>query len=63
MLRLTVCANLLALPSTAVPIGIGSAGIPLGVQVMGEQHSDDVCLDVAATIERAFPPITPIDPR
>ena len=61
-LRLVVAANLLGLPATAVPIGVGARGLPLGVQVIGEHHRDDLCLDVAADIEAHFEVITPIDP-
>lgn len=62
-LRLIVVCNVLGLPATALPVGATAEGVPLGVQVIAEQHGDDRCLAVASIIEEAFEPLTPIDPR
>ena len=40
-----------------------SAGLPIGVQVIGDRFQDLACLDAAEAIERAIGVATPIDPR
>jgi amidase len=62
MIRLTVAANALGLPSVCVPVG-SADGLPLGVQVMGAPFREPECLWVAQRIEAAFGALTPIDPR
>jgi amidase len=54
-------ANLLGLPSVAVPTGVAD-GLPTGVQVYAERWREDVALDAAEVIERHLGRITPIDP-
>lgn len=46
--------NVLGLPSTAVPLGLGREGLPIGVQVVGNVNQDRLCLAVACELERAF---------
>lgn len=46
--------NVMELPSTAVPLGLGAEGLPLGVQVIGTNGRDDVTIRVAMELERAF---------
>ncbi|ODM88194.1 Fatty-acid amide hydrolase 2 [Orchesella cincta] len=41
-------------PVTQVPLGLGSKGLPLGVQVVGGMHSDHITISVAEELERAF---------
>lgn len=60
-LRVVVCANILGLPSVAVPVGIAD-GLPQGVQVIGDRYREDLCLDAAQAIEDALGIFTPIDP-
>lgn len=50
----TAIFNMLGLPVTQVPLGLGSWGVPLGVQVVGNLHNDHLTLAVAAELERAF---------
>ncbi len=56
----TAIFNVLKLPVTAVPMGLGREGIPLGVQVASIHHNDHVTLAVAEELERSqggwFPP-------
>ncbi|WP_169580983.1 amidase family protein [Microbacterium thalassium] len=46
-LRLTVAANFLGLPAVAVPAGLDSGGVPLGVQLIGPAHADRFVLSAA----------------
>jgi fatty acid amide hydrolase 2 len=46
--------NLTGLPVTEVPLGLGSKGLPLGVQVVGGRDRDHVTIAVARELERVF---------
>ncbi len=46
--------NLAAVPVTQVPLGLGSAGLPLGVQVAAAPDRDHVSIAVALELERVF---------
>jgi len=46
--------NLAAVPVTQVPLGLGSRGLPLGVQVAAGPGRDHVSIAVAMELERAF---------
>ncbi|XP_055597359.1 fatty-acid amide hydrolase 2 [Uranotaenia lowii] len=46
--------NVLGLPSTSVPLGLGREGLPIGLQVVGNRNQDRLCLAVACELERAF---------
>lgn len=50
----TAIINVLELPSTQVPLGLGRQGVPLGVQVVGAHGRDHVTIAVAMELERAF---------
>lgn len=50
----TAIINTLGLPATAVPLGIGSEGLPIGLQVVANRNQDRLCLAVASELERAF---------
>ena len=50
----TAIMNVMELPSTAVPLGLNAAGLPLGVQVVGIHDHDHVTIAVAKALERAF---------
>jgi fatty acid amide hydrolase 2 len=48
----TAVFNLFGLPVTQVPLGLGSEGLPLGVQVVGAPGHDHVSIAVALELER-----------
>ena len=49
----TAIFNVLAVPVTAVPMGLSRHGLPLGVQVASAHHNDHVTLAVARELERS----------
>jgi fatty acid amide hydrolase 2 len=49
----TAIFNLYGLPATQVPLGIGSEGLPLGVQVVARPGADHVCFAIALELEAA----------
>lgn len=50
----TAIVNLLGLPSTAVPMGLGREGLPIGLQVIAGRNQDRLCLAIARELEKAF---------
>ncbi len=60
--RLLIAVNLLGLPATAVPAGLTTDGVPLGVQVIASRYREDLSLDAAEAIEAHCGLRTPIDP-
>jgi aspartyl-tRNA(Asn)/glutamyl-tRNA(Gln) amidotransferase subunit A len=42
-------------PAATVPCGFSAAGLPIGVQVVGPRHADDLVLAACAAIEAALP--------
>ncbi|XP_062534223.1 fatty-acid amide hydrolase 2-B-like [Armigeres subalbatus] len=50
----TAIINVLGFPSTAVPLGLGREGLPIGLQVVANVNQDRLCLAVACELERAF---------
>lgn len=50
----TAIINTLGLPATAVPLGLGTEGLPIGLQVVANANQDRLCLAVACELERAF---------
>lgn len=53
-------ATLLWLPATVVPVGLvagGSAGLPVGVQIVGPYLGDRTTLQVAGVVERLLGPV------
>lgn len=46
--------SLAGLPVTQVPLGLGSQGLPLGVQVVGGMDADHLTIAAALELERAF---------
>lgn len=62
LMRPVMPANVLGLPSAAVPAGLVD-GLPVGVIVNGPAWSEHTCLEIAEDIELAgLAPPTPIDP-
>lgn len=51
--------NVLGFPATAIPLGLGSEGLPLGVQVIANMNNDRMCFAVAEELEKAFGGWTP----
>lgn len=49
--RFSQPANVTGLPALTVPTGVDSAGLPIGVQIMGRPFAEDVIIGVAAAYE------------
>jgi Asp-tRNA(Asn)/Glu-tRNA(Gln) amidotransferase A subunit family amidase len=45
-----VIANVLGLPAVTVPMGVSTAGLPIGVQLMGRPNEDELVLATAARL-------------
>lgn len=51
----TAIFNVLRLPSTTVPLGLGpKEGLPIGLQIVANRNNDRLCLAVASELEQAF---------
>jgi hypothetical protein len=51
----TIPASLAGLPGMSVPAGLGSDGLPLGLQIIGKAFDEQTVLDVGLAIEQARP--------
>ena len=51
----TASANLAGIPGVSVPCGLSSAGLPIGLQLVGRHWSEDVLLNLASVFEKEFP--------
>ena len=62
--RLTFAANLHGNPAISIPAGTLD-GLPIGLQVVGRHHSEQLLLDLALSVERArpWPLVAPGSPR
>jgi amidase len=60
LMRFVTPMNLLGIPVVCVPTGV-AAGLPTGVQVIGDRFREDLCLAAGSAIEAALGRITPID--
>ena len=49
----TVTVNLAGLPGVSVSVGLDSAGLPLGLQIIGRPWDEAEMLNIATTVERA----------
>jgi aspartyl-tRNA(Asn)/glutamyl-tRNA(Gln) amidotransferase subunit A len=49
----TLCANLAGIPGISVPCGFSSAGLPIGLQIMGRHFDEARLLRVAYNFEQA----------
>ncbi len=49
---LTISANLAGIPALSVPAGKDSAGLPIGLQIMGNHFQEEKILNIAEYIER-----------
>jgi amidase len=52
-------ATLCGLPATAMPVGLGANGLPVGVQIVGPYLEDRSTLAFAELAEREFGGFTP----
>lgn len=50
----TAIINTLGLPATAIPLGIGREGVPVGIQVVANLNQDRLCLAIACELEKVF---------
>jgi Asp-tRNA(Asn)/Glu-tRNA(Gln) amidotransferase A subunit family amidase len=50
----TAIMNVLELPATSVPLGLGARGLPLGVQVVAAHGQDHLTIAVALALEEAL---------
>ncbi len=48
-----VIANALGLPAVTIPMAVSSAGVPIGVQLMGRPFEDERLLGIAIRLEQA----------
>jgi aspartyl-tRNA(Asn)/glutamyl-tRNA(Gln) amidotransferase subunit A len=55
----TVTVNMAGLPGIAVPAGISTEGLPLGLQVIGRGFDEETLFSVAHVIEQSAPRIAP----
>jgi aspartyl-tRNA(Asn)/glutamyl-tRNA(Gln) amidotransferase subunit A len=51
----TMLANLCWNPACSVPAAPTADGLPVGLQIMGRRHADDVVLRLARIFEAAAP--------
>ena len=49
----TISANLAAIPGLSIPCGRTAAGLPIGLQLMGDNFDDTRLLSIAAAFEGA----------
>ena len=52
--KLTYPLNMTSSPAATVAVGLSSAGIPIGLQIIGPQHADLAVLRAAAALEDLF---------
>jgi aspartyl-tRNA(Asn)/glutamyl-tRNA(Gln) amidotransferase subunit A len=55
LLRLNRPANLAGVPAISVPCGFTSAGLPLGLQFIGDANAEELLLATADVYQRAYP--------
>jgi aspartyl-tRNA(Asn)/glutamyl-tRNA(Gln) amidotransferase subunit A len=51
----TVSANLVGNPGVSIPCGLSENGLPIGVQLLGKNWSENVLLNMGNVYEQAFP--------
>ncbi len=51
-----VIANVLGLPAVTIPMAVSSAGMPIGIQLMGRPFEDEMLLEMAIRLEQARGP-------
>jgi amidase len=58
-MQLTLAASAMGVPAVSLPAGLDSRGAPLAVQIVSWRFRENVCLAVAAELERTFGTLTP----
>jgi amidase len=58
-MRYSQWLNLTGFPGVSVPVGLSSEGLPIGVQVIGRPHEEELVLAVAERLEQARGPWQP----
>ena len=53
----TVTADLTGIPGISVPCGKSSAGLPIGLQILGRHFDEETVLKLAHALEHALPPL------
>ena len=53
--RLTMGMNITGVPAISVPAGLSPGGLPIGLQIVGQRHTDALLLSVAALSEQVRP--------
>ncbi|NNF00966.1 MAG: Asp-tRNA(Asn)/Glu-tRNA(Gln) amidotransferase subunit GatA, partial [Pyrinomonadaceae bacterium] len=51
----TASANLAAIPGISVPCGVSSEGLPIGLQLLGNNWSEALLLNLASVFQKKFP--------
>jgi len=51
--------GIVGLPATAIPLGLGPGGLPVGAQIVGPVFGDQDCLRFAQWIEREYRAFVP----
>ena len=52
--KMTYAFNMTRSPVATVCVGLSSAGVPIGLQLVGPQHADLVVIRAAAALEAAI---------
>jgi len=55
-MRFSQWLNLTGFPGASVPVSVSSEGLPIGVQVIGRPHEEELVLSVAERIENGRGP-------
>ena len=55
----TVTVNMAGLPGLVAPAGLSSAGLPLGLQLIGRPFDEDTLFSLGEVIEQAAGRFTP----
>lgn len=50
----TAIINVLGMPATHIPLGLGREKLPIGIQCVAGENQDRLCLAVAVELERVF---------
>ncbi len=56
---LTISANLAGIPGISIPVGLDSAGLPIGLQIMGSHFREQTILNIAKAVESTCEKISP----